>query len=118
MMFAELAIVGALIVLNGLLAMSELAIVSARPARLKILAEQRVKGAHRALALTSDPGRFLSTVQIGITLVGILAGAYSGATLGRRLSDWLIELGLGVTMAAYLGFGGVVTSINHFSDRQ
>ena len=93
MMFAELAIVAALIVLNGLLAMSELAIVSARPARLKMLIEQGVKGSRRALALASDPGRFLSTVQIGITLVGILAGAYSGATLGRRLSDWLIELG-------------------------
>jgi putative hemolysin len=115
MMFAELAIVAALIVLNGLLAMSELAIVSARPARLKMLAEQRVKGAHRALALTSDPGRFLSTVQIGITLVGILAGAYSGATLGRRLSDWLIELGLGVTAAEYLGFGLVVTVITYLS---
>src|ERR1043166_5975997 len=115
MMFAELAIVAALIVLNGLLAMSELAIVSARPARLKVLADQRVRGAPRALAPTSDPGRFLSTVQIGITLVGILAGAYSGATLGRRLSDWLIELGLGVTVAEYLGFGLVVTVITYLS---
>jgi putative hemolysin len=77
MMYAELAIVAALIVLNGLLAMSELAIVSARPTRLKTMIEQGVNGARRALALASDPGRFLSTVQIGITLVGILAGAYS-----------------------------------------
>jgi putative hemolysin len=115
MMYAELAIVAALIVLNGLLAMSELAIVSARPARLKVLIEQRVKGAHRALALASDPGRFLSTVQIGITLVGVLAGAYSGATLGRRLADWLISTGLGVTVAEYLGFGLVVTVITYFS---
>jgi len=115
MMFAELAIVAALIVLNGLLAMSELAIVSARPARLKTLIEQGVKGSRRALALTSDPGRFLSTVQIGITLVGILAGAYSGATLGRRLSDWLMESGLGVTVAEYLGFGLVVTIITYCS---
>ena len=95
--------------------MSELAIVSARPARLKTLIEQGVKGSRRALALASDPGRFLSTVQIGITLVGVLAGAYSGATLGRRLSDWLIELGLGVTVAEYLGFGVVVTLITYFS---
>jgi putative hemolysin len=115
MMFAELAIVAALIVLNGLLAMSELAIVSARPARLKTLIEQGVKGSRRALALTSDPGRFLSTVQIGITLVGILAGAYSGATLGRRLADWLMESGLGVTVAEYLGFGLVVTIITYCS---
>src|ERR1043166_6622824 len=115
MMFAELAIVAALIVLNGLLAMSELAIVSARPARLKTLIEQGVKGSRRALVLASDPGRFLSTVQIGITLVGVLAGAYSGATLGRRLSDWLMEFGLGVTIAEYLGFGVVVTIITYFS---
>jgi putative hemolysin len=115
MMYAELAIVAALIVLNGLLAMSELAIVSARPARLKTLIAQGVKGSRRALALASDPGRFLSTVQIGITLVGVLAGAYSGATLGRRLSDWLISMGLGVTVAEYLGFGIVVTLITYFS---
>ena len=115
MLFAELAIVAALIVLNGLLAMSELAIVSARPARLKMLIEQGVKGSHRALALASDPGRFLSTVQIGITLVGVLAGAYSGATFGRRLSDWLLEFGLGITVAEYLGFGLVVTLITYFS---
>src|SRR5882757_3490223 len=115
MMFAELAIVAALIVLNGLLAMSELAIVSARPARLKMLAEQRVKGSHRALKLASDPGRFLSTVQTGITLVGILAGAYSGATLGRRLSDSLIEKGLGANIAETVGFGLVVTLITYFS---
>jgi putative hemolysin len=114
-MFVELAIIFALIVINGLLAMSELAIVSARPARLKVLIAQGVKGSRRALALASDPGRFLSTVQIGITLVGIIAGAYSGATLGRRFSDWLIELGLGVTVADYLGFGVVVTLITYFS---
>src|SRR5262245_41797047 len=105
MRYVELAIVAALIVVNGLLAMSELAIVSARPARLKTLIEQGVNGSRRALALASDPGRFLSTVQIGITLVGILAGAYSGATLGRRLADRLIDWGLGVTAAEYLGFG-------------
>src|SRR5262245_56650258 len=115
MMYGEPAIVAALIVINGLLAMSELAIVSARPARLKVLIEQGVKGSHRALAHASDPGRFLSTVQIGITLVGVLAGAYSGATLGRRLSDWLIQAGLGVTIAEYLGFGLVVTLITYVS---
>jgi putative hemolysin len=115
MMYAEIAIVAALIVLNGLLAMSELAIVSARPARLKVLIEQGVTGSRRALALASDPGRFLSTVQIGITLVGILAGAYSGATLGKRLADWLMTLGLHATVAEYLGFGLVVTVITYVS---
>jgi putative hemolysin len=115
MMYVELTIVAALIVLNGLLAMSELAIVSARPARIKVMIDQGVTGSRRALALASDPGRFLSTVQIGITLVGILAGAYSGATLGKRLSDWLMTFGLNATAAEYLGFGLVVTLITYFS---
>ena len=114
-MLLELAITFALIVVNGLLAMSELAIVSSRPARLKVLIARGVKGSHRALKLASDPGRFLSTVQTGITLVGIIAGAYSGATLGRRLSDWLVEQGLGAHVADYLGFGLVVTLITYFS---
>ena len=86
MVYFEIAIVVVLICLNGLLAMSELAIVSARPARLKAMIDRKVKGAGRALALGANPGRFLSTVQIGITLVGVLSGAFSGATLGHRLS--------------------------------
>ncbi len=116
MMFAELAIVAALIVLNGLLAMSELAIVSARPARLKMLIEQRVTGSHRALALASDPGRFLSTVQIGITLVGILAGAYSGATLGRRLVGLADRDGASASRPPTISASAlVVTVITYFS---
>ena len=88
-MFTEIAIVFFLTLLNGVLAMSELAVVSARPARLKVLAEQGSLGAATALKLAGDPGRFLSTVQIGITLVGVLSGAFSGATLGARLSLFL-----------------------------
>ena len=82
----ELTIALALIALNGLFALSELAVVSARKPRLKLLAEARRPGARAALALAEDPGRFLSTVQIGITLVGVLSGAFSGATLGERLA--------------------------------
>ena len=67
---------------NGVFAMSELAIVSSRKPRLKAMARAGRRGAQTALDLASDPGRFLSTVQIGITLIGILAGAYSGASLG------------------------------------
>jgi putative hemolysin len=114
-MILELAIIFALILINGLLAMSELAIVSSRPARLKVLIARGMNGSHRALRLASDPGRFLSTVQTGITLVGIIAGAYSGATLGRRLSDWLIDHGLGAHIAETVGFGIVVTLITYFS---
>ena len=74
-MLTEILIVVALILLNGVLAMSELAIVSARPARLKSL-EGKSIGAAAALRLAEDPGRFLSTVQIGITAVGVLSGAF------------------------------------------
>ena len=85
-MFLELTILVCLILLNGALAMSELAIVSSRPARLKVRSD---RGSQLALKLAEDPGRFLSTVQIGITLVGVLSGAFSGATLGLRMSTAL-----------------------------
>jgi putative hemolysin len=111
----ELGIVAVLIVINGLLAMSELAVVSSRPARLAALVEKGVTGSRRALALASDPGKFLSTVQIGITLVGVLSGAFSGATLGARLSAWLVSLGLSQGAADALGVGAVVTVITYAS---
>lgn len=113
MLWLELAIITVLIVVNGLLSMAELAVVSSRPARLALLAEKGVSGARRAAALASDPGKFLSTVQIGITLVGILSGAFSGATLGQRLAHWLIELGLPLSVADIVGFGIVVTVITY-----
>ncbi|WP_424140757.1 CNNM domain-containing protein [Roseomonas chloroacetimidivorans] len=69
----ELAIILVLVVVNGLFSLSELAVVSARRARLRAMAEAGRPGANAALALISEPGRFLSTVQIGITLVGVLA---------------------------------------------
>jgi putative hemolysin len=111
----ELGIVAILIVINGLLAMSELAIVSSRPARLQGLVEKGVSGSRRALVLASDPGKFLSTVQIGITLVGVLSGAFSGATLGQRLSTWLAEAGLSSSLADAIGVGVVVTGITYAS---
>ncbi|WP_449376198.1 CNNM domain-containing protein, partial [Bosea thiooxidans] len=89
-MLTGILIVLALTIINGLLAMSELAVVSSRTARLKVLSDQGNKGAATAMRLAEDPGRFLSTVQIGITLVGVLSGTfYFGATLGTRLSEWL-----------------------------
>src|SRR5215211_920375 len=115
MLNIELAIVGVLIIVNGLLSMSELAIVSSRPARLAALAQKGVSGSRRALALASDPGKFLSTVQIGITLIGVLSGAFSGATLGLRLTAWLVELGLSPGLADTVGVGAVVTFITYAS---
>jgi putative hemolysin len=114
-LYVELAIVTILIVVNGLLSMSELAIVSSRPARLAGLVEKGVGGSRRALALASDPGKFLSTVQIGITLIGVLSGAFSGATLGQRLAQWLVELGLSQGLADTLGVGLVVGIITYAS---
>ncbi len=113
MLSLELAIVLALIIVNGLLSMSELAVVSSRPVRLALLAEKGVSGAQRALALAADPGKFLSTVQIGITLVGVLSGAFSGATLGQRLTQELIEIGVSPGVADVLGVGIVVTIITY-----
>jgi hypothetical protein len=115
MLFIELAIVVALILLNGLLALAELAIVSSRRARLQALVDRQVIGSRRALALATDPGRFLSTVQIGITLIGVLSGAFSGATLGLHLAEWFVELGLRASVAEAAGVGLVVAVITYFS---
>ena len=114
-MYLEIAIVVLLTLINGLLAMSELAIVSARPARLKVIAAKGSRGAATALRLAADPGRFLSSVQIGITLVGVLAGAFSGATLGARLAATLTEVGLSPNLAQSLGVGSVVVAITYLS---
>jgi magnesium and cobalt exporter, CNNM family len=115
MLYAELAVVVALILLNALLALAELAIVSSRRGRLQALVDREVVGARRALALAADPGRFLSTVQIGITLVGVLSGAFSGATLGTRLAEWLASLGLPPGIAETIGVGLVVAAITYVS---
>jgi putative hemolysin len=115
MLYFELAIILVLILINGLLAMAELAVVSSRRARLQALVNRDAIGSRRALALSENPGKFLSTVQIGITLVGILSGAFSGATLGLRLSQWLVSLGVPAGPAEPLGVGVVVAVITYFS---
>jgi putative hemolysin len=93
--WGDVFIILGLIALNGVFSMSELAIVSARRARLESMTKKSQKrGAETAILLASDPGRFLSTVQIGITLIGIIAGAFSGASLGGPVAERLIVLGL------------------------
>ncbi|KAA9008759.1 hemolysin family protein [Histidinibacterium aquaticum] len=114
-MLIEISIILALILLNGGLAMSELAVVSSRPARLRARANRGDRGAATALRLAENPGRFLSAVQIGITLVGILSGALSGATLGVRLSSVLPELGVPARLADEVGVGLVVIAITYLS---
>ncbi len=112
----DVLIIFALILLNGVLAMSELAIVSARKARLQAMARSGKRGARSALALAENPGRFLSTVQIGITLVGIVAGAYSGASLSAPVAAMLRDgLALEADTALTLAFGLVILVTTYVS---
>jgi putative hemolysin len=82
---------------------------------LQALVNREVIGSRRALALTTNPGRFLSTVQVGITLVGVLSGAFSGATLGLRLAEWFVDVGVRASVAEAIGVGLVVAVITYFS---
>ena len=88
----DVAIIILLVLINGVFAMSELAIVSAKKAKLTAMADDGSAGARIALRLAANPGKFLSTVQIGITLIGIVAGAYSGASLGGPIAERLEAL--------------------------
>lgn len=111
----ELIVAAFLILLNGLFALSELSVVSARKPRLTVLAEQGRAGARAALRLADKPGRFLSAVQIGITLIGILAGAFSGAALGARMSTILMGYGLAENVAEIAGYVIVIGAITFLS---
>jgi putative hemolysin len=113
--WSDLAILAGLILLNGVFSMSELAIVSARTAQLRMAAERGSGAAKTALALAADPGKFLSTVQIGITLVGIVNGAISGATLGGPVGERLAVLGVPAASADTAGFALVIVLTTYFS---
>ncbi|MGE5767944.1 MAG: hemolysin family protein [Bacteroidota bacterium] len=115
MLYLEIVFIVLLIVGNGVLAMSELALVSSRRSRLEHLAGRGDRGARAALRLIDDPGGFLSTVQIGITLVGILAGAFGGATLADRLGDWLDGFAILAPHGDRVGIGLVVVAITYLS---
>jgi len=111
----EVLVIVALVVLNGVFALSELAVVSSRRSRLKTMVAAGRPGAASALALASDPGRFLSAVQIGITLVGIANGAYSGEAFGAATTGTLRDLGVGPAFAAPLGVGLVIVAVTYLS---
>ena len=111
----DVVIIFLLVCLNGVFAMSELAVVSSRKPRLKAMARAGRRGAQTALDLASDPGRFLSTVQIGITLIGILAGAYSGASLGGPTGQRIALLGVDPNTAQTLGFVLVIVLTTYAS---
>ncbi len=111
----ELLILFAMILANGVFAMSEMAVVSAKRIRLQHLAETGNKGAQAALALSGNPGHFLSTVQVGITSIGILTGAYGEAALVSRLAPSLATLPLIGHLAHELAMGVVVVGISFLS---
>ncbi|HMG46718.1 MAG TPA: hemolysin family protein [Allosphingosinicella sp.] len=104
----DVIIILLLVILNGLLAMSELAIVSSRRPRLKAMARAGRHGAQTALGLAADPGRFLSTVQSGITLIAVISGAFSGAALGAPTGERIALLGVPQETAQTLGFTLVI----------
>jgi len=111
----EMAIIFVLLIVNGVFAMAEIAVVSAKKSRLRRLADQGNGKARIALELAESPNRFLSTVQIGITLVGIFAGAFGGATLATELAKPIGQIAFLADYADKIAFGMVVAIITYFS---
>ncbi|MXO86748.1 DUF21 domain-containing protein [Altererythrobacter aurantiacus] len=113
--WTDLFIIAGLILLNGVFAMSELAIVSARTSRLRSAAKKGRAGAQTALDLAADPGKFLSTVQIGITLIAILTGAFSGASLEGPVGERLAAIGIPADISREVAFVVVISLTTYFS---
>jgi magnesium and cobalt exporter, CNNM family len=111
----EIVVIFLLLVANGIFAMSEIAVVTARRVRLQQRASEGDRRATAALQLKDHPTKFLSTVQVGITLIGILAGAYSGATLTDRLSAWLAGVPLVAAYREAIALAIIVGAITYFS---
>ncbi len=111
----EIAIIFLLLIANGVFAMAEIAVVSSKKGRLRRLADQGNGRARVALELAEAPNRFLSTVQIGITLVGIFAGAFGGATLAAKLTGPIAQIAFLAPYADKIAFGLVVAVITYFS---
>lgn len=111
----EIVLVLLLLVVNGVFAMSEIAVVSSRKARLQQRAEAGDVGARRALELAENPNRFLSTVQVGITMVGVLAGAFGGATIAAPFAETLRRYPAVAPYADGVALGTVVLAITYLS---
>jgi putative hemolysin len=107
----EILIILLLLLVNGVFAMSEIAVVSARKSRLQRRADAGDDRARRALELANDPNRFLSTVQIGITTVGIFTGAFGGATIAQQIAGWVARVAALAPYAQVIGIGTVVVGI-------
>ena len=111
----EIVFILALIVANGVFSMAESAVVASRKARLQQAAQAGDTKARAALDLAENPNRFLSTVQMGITLIGILSGAFGGATLSKTLATSLKEVPVLAPYADSISFGIVVLAITYLS---
>ena len=111
----DILIVVFLVLSNGIFALSEMAIVSARKTRLQQRADEGDKGAETALALSQKPTRFLSTIQVGITLIGILSGAFGGATIAKLIADAVGEVPWLAPYGEAIGIGIVVVVITYLS---
>ena len=111
----EIIIIVCLILLNGLLSMSEIALVSARKSRLETLTKKGRKSAEKALRLAKEPDRFLSTIQIGITLIGILTGLFSGEAFSDRLSEVLSRVPLLQPYSLVLSKTIIVISVTYLT---
>jgi len=111
----EIALLLGLIILNGLFAMSEIALMTARKGRLQKLADAGDGSAKAALQLGDDPNKFLSTIQIGITSIGVLSGIVGEATLAKPFSFWLQTFGMPYPTSDYVATGLVVVTITYFA---
>jgi len=111
----EIALIVVMIIANGFLAMSEMALVSARAVRLRAMVRRGSKGAAAALALSEDSGKFLSTVQVGITLIGVVTGAFGGAIIAKHAANALVDSGMAPITAESLSLAFVVAAITYMS---
>ncbi len=112
---SEIFIILGLILLNGVFSMSEIALISARKSSLTTDAKKGNKAAKAALKLAGEPDNFLSTVQIGITLIGILTGIYSGNTIAVLFTDWLLSVGVASKYASWLAQGSIVVVVTYLT---
>jgi putative hemolysin len=111
----ELLVIIILVALNGVFVAAEIALVSIRRSRVEQLVEEGRRGAQRVRRLTSDPGRFLAVVQIGVTFIGFLAAAFAGVNLSRPLADWLITAGVNADTAGAIALIVVTIFVSLFT---
>ena len=111
----EILLLLALVLLNGVFAMTEIALITSKRAKLQKAAEAGDSSAQLALTLGEDPNRFLSTIQVGITSIGVLSGIVGEAALARPLADSLEAIGMEQPYSDYLGTGIVVVLVTYFS---